>query len=610
MKQFFKSVFTHLFALCLFCGGIFALGLALVAGLAVNVEPTHTVEKGSVLMFDLGMNITDAPPGFDPGEVFAQIQGAHLPARMSLRAVVESIDAAAKDERISALHLSGNLISINYGSGYAALREVRQAIERFKDSGKPVSAYFLFADNKDYYLGSAANEVVLHPAGGLGVVGLGAQGVFWKGFFEKYGIGIEVVRAGKYKSFAETLSRQNYSPEEREQLTELLGGLWSEVVNTVAASRGIDTADFQRVVDSGEALGANAALEAKLVTRLAKEEEMLADLAEAAGKERTDLEFPKVSLQDYAVARRTAKDARKGDSSKEIAVVYAEGAIVDGDGEQGEVGANKMVDMLRDMQRDKDIKALVLRVNSPGGSGMASDRILEAIKPFREKGIPVVVSMGTVAASGGYYISMASDRIFVQPNTITGSIGVIGVLPNIEELATRQGITTDSVSTARFATTGSLLKKLQPEELAIFQRLIGEFYERFLGVVSEGRKLDRDAVHAVAQGRVWTGPAAIEHKLADELGGLQDAITYAARKADIESDYRVREYPRPQRFEEFLEDAFKTSQPAVRLLTPRSAHADPVSAGVRRIQAELKQLSQFDDPRGIYLRLPYDLALD
>lgn len=606
MKQFFKSVFTHLFALCLFFGGIFVLGMVLIVGIAATGEKRVTVPKNAILMLDLGMNITDAPPSFDPNRFFAEIQGAKPPASMSLRALIEAIDAAAADDRIQSMHISGNLISINYGSGYAALREVREAILRFRGAGKFVSAYFVYADTRDYYLASAADEIVLHPSGGLGILGLGSEQAFWKGFFDKYGIGITVVRSGKYKSFAETLTRSSFSPEEREQLTALLGGLWAEIVTASAEGRGVDAAEFQRVIDSGKALLASQAVETRLATRIAKEEEMLSDLAERATGDPEDLDFPQIDILAYASHERTESN-RRNSANDRIAVVYAEGQIVDGQGELDEVGADRLVSVLQDIREDDDVRAVVLRVNSPGGSGIASDRILDAVRPLRERGLPIVVSMGTVAASGGYYISMASDRIFVQPNTITGSIGVVGVIPDLEGLATRHGITTDRVETGRYANMGSLLRPLAPDELSLVQGLVDDFYERFLAVVSEGRNMDRDAVHAVAQGRVWTGPAAISAGLADEIGGLEQAIREAAKLAGV-TEYRIREYPRQQRFEEFLEEAMRGTEPMIRAASASSVN--PVDGLVLRFQEELRSLRRLNDPRGIYLLLPYDLTLD
>jgi protease-4 len=606
MKQFFKALFTHIFALCLFFGGIMFLGVAFIAGVAATGERKVSVESDSILHFNMSLVVTDSVPGFDTERFFAQLQGRGDPQRISLRAVVDAINAAAIDRRIRALYMSGNLIEADYGSGLAALREVRQAIERFRATGKPVVSYFINASDKDYYLASAGDEIVLHPSGAVGLVGLGSQQVFLKGMFEKYGIGITVVRTGAYKSAAESFTRDSFSNEERLQLTELLGALWDDYVATVAHARGIEPAEFQRIVDAGIPMLPREALATGIVTRLAKEDEMHGDLAELVGKDRED-EFNEISVQRYAQHIRSGHTSSRR-SGGHIAVVYAEGVIVDGVSSPGNLGADTFVETLREIHDDDDVRALVLRVNSPGGSGLASDRMLDAIRSIRDRGIPVVVSMGTVAASGGYYISMESDRILVQPNTITGSIGVIGLIPDFEELARRQGITTDRVETGRFATSGSLLRRMDPVEVSLLQRSVDDFYQQFLEVVSKGRKMPIEAVHQVAQGRVWSGPAAIDRGLADQIGGLTDAINQAATLAGLGTSFRVVEYPRPMRFEDFIEDLMKASEPLVRIMVRQTSSHDPVSILMRGVQEQLQLLRSLNDPRGVYMLMPHRIG--
>jgi protease-4 len=416
---------------------------------------------------------------------------------LQLREVTRALKAAAGDSRIKGLLVVGSLQPGGYGSGYAALEEVRAALLAFKASEKPVKAYLTYASTRDFYLASVADEVALDPYGAILLPGLAAEPMFLAGAFEKYGVGVQVTRVGKYKSAVEPYTRQDLSPENREQLQKLLDDVWGGLLDDIAAGRGLQPAAIQAVVDAEGMIRADTALAAKLVDRVAYRDEVIDDLKKATGRAGSKDTFPQIDLAAYAqVAPGAAAIATAGGR---IAVVYAEGEIVDGEGEPGQVGGTKFARELRRLRQDDDIKAIVLRVNSPGGSASASEAIQREMR-LAAKAKPVVVSMGSYAASGGYWISTYSERIFADTTTITGSIGVFGVLFDVKKLANDFGVTFDSVKTGRFADTLTISRPKTAAELAMIQRAVDWIYGEFIGKVAESRKLERAFVEEIAQG--------------------------------------------------------------------------------------------------------------
>jgi protease-4 len=341
---------------------------------------------------------------------------------------------------------------------------------------------------------------------------------------------------------------------------------------------------------------AQDALRAGLVDKLLNHDEVLDELKTLAGKGSKDKDFPQIAMEDYVKIPDTAKGKNR------IAVVYAEGGIVDGEG-PGQVGGDRLSRELRRLRLDSGVKAIVLRVNSPGGSALASELIQRELVVTRKAGKPVVVSMGTVAASGGYWISIFSDRIFAEPNTITGSIGVVGMIPSIKKLANEHGVTWDSVQMAKLGIPG-LSRPATPEELKRTQDMVDEVYDLFLTKVAEGRNLPKDKVHEIAQGRVWSGKEALNLKLVDELGGLQDAVKCAAKLAKIENDYRVDSPTPPKSPMENLMKAFGGGEK--RKLVRSSGPAEQLKAGLEQAYRKLELLS---DPRGIYAVMPYEITI-
>ena len=615
MKNFFTSFFASLTALIVFLLGACFLGfLFLGAIIAMGQKKPVAVEDGAYLVFDLSANIVDTPDqnaGFDE---FMEALGGEARSSLQLRQVTRAIEAAASDKSIKGLYLTGSMRPMGYGSGYAALKEVREALTNFRASGKPVTAYLSFAEPRDYYLASAANEVVLDPYGAIELPGLASQPMFFAGAFEKFGIGVQVTRVGKYKSAVEPYTRKDMSPENREQIQKLIDDLWKDLTLTVESARKLPAGALQKVVDAKGFIRADVAKQAKLVDRVAYLDEVLADLKAATGRKDSDKPFKQINLKAYArLVGGNGKPVRSAGPEKielnasgrgKIAIVYAEGEIVDGNGhEEGLVYGAKTARLLRGIREDDSIKAVVLRVNSPGGSVSASEEIAREVALI-QKTRPVIVSMGTLAASGGYWISAPGEHIFAEPTTITGSIGVFGLFINLQGLMNdKLGLTFDTVKTGKYADAATITRPKTPEELALFQDSVDWVYDQFVGKVAASRKLDRAVVAEIAQGRVWSGSEAVKLGLVDELGGLDAAIRYAAGKAKLGDNFKVAEYPRGKQFAEAFTDALEGRR------HEQSAFAGPVGQFVREATDELKVINRLNDPQGLYARLPFDLSL-
>lgn len=607
MKNFFTSMLGALAALMIFsvgCSLLFVGFLAVLAALGGGEKSGVAFERGSYLVFDLSTNISDAPPSIDLGSL-----GGHTDT-LQLRTVTRALRAAAKDDRIAGVFMTGDLTPAAFGSGYAALKEVRGALEAFKATGKPVTAYITYATTKTYYLASAASDLAIDPYGVILMPGLSSEPVFYAGLFEKLGVNVQVTRVGKYKSAVEPYTRREMSPENREEIAKLLNDIWGGLLADIGPSRKLEAEKIQGVVDAEGLLRAAIAKENGFVDRVAYRDEIYDALKTKTGRAGSKEPFKQVRLSDYAKIAKDIADEPKRDGDVprmigrggRIAIVYAEGVIVDGEGEPGEVGSTKFSRELRKLRQDESIKAVVLRVNSPGGSASASEVIQREIRLIK-KVKPLIVSMGTYAASGGYWIATYGDRIFAEPTTITGSIGVFGLQFDVKTGANNIGITFDSVKTGKFADALTISRPKTPEEIAVLQRMVDWIYEEFVTKVAESRNLTKEQVEAIAQGRVWSGIDAEKNGLVDELGGLDAAIAFAAEKAGLGRNYRLIEYPRQkdlmEAIQEFLED-----------VAPRYARSRSLASKLtERIEAEVKTLRAFNDPNGIYARLPLHVSI-
>jgi protease-4 len=602
MKKLLQIVWTIIKVALLAIGGLAVLAVLLVVAAALLAAGGQKIADKSVLVFNLDTRITDRPTD-ESAQALARLL-APGQSTLQLRAATVALGEAARDVRISALYLHGKLRADGYSSGYGALKELREAIQDFQKSGKPVIAYIANADNRDYYLESAADQILLNPLGLLAFRGLAARGAFFKGAADKYGFEFTPIRHGKYKSAIEPLTREDFSPENREQIEAFLKAIWGDVLNSVAGARKLPPAELQAVVDKEGLISAQSAKDRGLVTELAYEGQALDKLRQLTGRTTNGSIFPQVSLAQYAAQVRHAALLRQIGQDK-IAVVYAEGEIIEGDGGRsadGQVAGDRYARIIRELRRRKDVKAVVLRVNSPGGSAQASEAILEELRRFNAER-PVVVSMGTVAASGGYFISMASRRIVAEPGTITGSIGVFGLALNVQKIANEHGITFDTVKTGALADLGTVSRPMTPPEQAVIQNVVDHIYDEFIQRVALCRKLTTNRVDEIAQGRVWSGADALKNGLVDELGGLQQAIADAAQEAKLGTNYSVVEFPARKGFLEELSETLHGGEEPL-------AKNDFARRVTQEVMQEWRWLSGFNDPHGIYTRLPFDLELN
>ena len=585
MKSFLKTVFAS------FTGMILVLLLlAVLIGVMLTAKETpQPIEDKTLLTLNLGVPIVDRQPRQKFASVIRGALQDRKSDRQSLRAVVTALRKAAKDDRISGLYIKGNVVRDGYASGWAALKEVRKAIEAFKASGKPVITWQEGLDEATLYVVSTADRLVLNPLGLLEFNGFASEVPYFRSAFEKYGIDVQVSRVGKYKSAVEPFLLDHMSEENREQLDTLLNDLFDEVVAAVAKSRNLPVSSLHELAQKEAVVEADQALKRGLVTAVGYYDVVREKLEALTGTEAGKAIENQKSVSDY-FATLTKDDKAKD----KLAVIYAEGDIISGS-DKDQVSGDYIASLLRKARTDDDVKAVVLRVNSPGGSASASDIIQrETILLAKKK--PLVISMGAVAASGGYWISAYGDEIYAEPNTITGSIGVFGLFLNAQKLVNELGVKVEVARTAPAADVFSLFRPKTPQEMAIIQKFIDHIYAEFLDKVAEGRKLDRAAVHEIAQGRVWSGKRALELGLVDKLGGLEDAMASAAKRANLDS-YAVEEY---QKEGTLLEELMKEMGMEVQL------RQNPL---VDTTWKQVQYLLSLTDAKGIYARMPYDLII-
>ncbi|MEA5567574.1 signal peptide peptidase SppA [Anabaena sp. UHCC 0399] len=606
LKQTFASLVGTVLGLMIF-SGISTVGFFfLVLAIASSKDPGPTVKDKSVVVFDLSTNITDRKPS--SGEVLQNTLSGVRDERMTLRSVLDTIEKAKGDSRIVGIYLDATRSSGTSSLGFASLKEIRKALEEFRAAGKKVVAYGVDWGEKEYYLSSVADTVVLNPFGAMEINGLSSQPLFLAGALQKYGIGVQIVRVGKFKGAVEPLLLNKLSPENREQTQKLLDDIWGEWRTTVGKSRKITPQKLQAIADTQALLEAKTAKTNGLVDKVAYTDEVVADLKKLTNSDKDDKTFRQIDLVEYAEVPNKSLPVERQAKNK-IAVVYAEGEIVDGKGDSGQIGGDRFATILNKVRQDKNVKAVVLRINSPGGSATASEVMQREVRLTRQVK-PVVVSMGDVAASGGYWIASDSNRIFAEPNTITGSIGVFGVLLNGQKLANDNGITWDSVKTARYADSQTFARPKSSQELALYQRSVDRIYNLFLNKVAQGRKLPEQKVAEIAQGRVWSGVAAKQIGLVDEIGGLNAALTYAAKQAKLGKDWQLQEYPKEGTFGERFFG--RTIEEASTVLGVQKLDTKPnlLTAEFQKIQQELAIMQNMNDPQGVYARLPFNLKIE
>lgn len=595
MKDFLKSVFASALGtfLAVVGGGLLfgVLLVALVSSSGGGHEKTGvSLKPKTMLVIGGGLAINDTPAHGAPG-LDLLLLGGNGPELDLLRAL-EAIDLAAKDRNIAGILLSGGL-----EAGVTQKAELRKAIAAFKTSGKPVLAWIENGSQGEYYLASVADKVYVHAAGEVELKGLSSYHMYFGETLKLLGIGVQVTKVGKYKSAVEPYLGGVMSEPARAQSEALMNGIWKRILGEVARSRAVPTGALARTVDAAGVFNAAKAVELKLADRAMHRDELVKQVRDAgAAADESGTSFVQVSLQRYAGKVRLPHDGAK------VAVVYAEGEIVDGWGSPGEVGGDRLAHDLRMLRGDKRVKAVVLRVNSPGGSAFASDVVAREVGLLKKQGVPVVVSMGDVAASGGYYIAAKANVIMADPSTVTGSIGVFGLHLNYEDLAKKVNLGTDGVKTARYADLLAEHRAATPEELAIVQASVDGVYEDFLRIVAEGRGLKRDNVHEIAQGRVWLGEDARGLRLVDKLGGLRDAIKEAKSLAKLDQIELIQVPALHSGRETFLQQILSDGDEDSPLFA--KASADPAKEFLKANAKWLRQIRSLNDPRGVYLTCP------
>ena len=454
------------------------------------------------------------------------------PSSVTLLSYVRAIDAAAQDKNIGMIYMTPDNIS----AGTAQLEELRAALERFKQAGKPIVAYCQNFGNSSYYLASVADKIILDPASESTLTGVSTQMIFLKDLFDALGVDVQLIRHGKFKAAGEMYTRSSASPENRLQNQELVNSIWNTMSSQIAASRGCTQEQFNEWVENLEMCHAQDFKDKGLIDETWYKDEVEQYLCEQNGVKKIQ-EVSFVKINSYA------SKVKKGGRKNRIAVVYADGEIVNS-GKDADIVGTKMANTLRKVREDKKVKAVVFRVNSPGGSAQAAEAIRHELQLLRAEK-PVIVSFGDYAASGGYWISAESDYIFSDYNTLTGSIGVFGMIPSVGNAVSKNlKVNIETVGTSSHSDMANGIRKLDDDEVAYIQKQIEKIYDDFTGLVANGRGMSKDSVDAIGQGRVWSGADAMKIGLVDCQGGLQDAIDYAAQKVGLEKkDYRINQYP-------------------------------------------------------------------
>lgn len=522
----------------------FAILNSMVSGFGTMFESKQLmVEENTVLHMELDGAIGDYTyAAFDPGTF-------QMSKQFGLTEIIEGIELAAKDDKIEGIFLNCN----NLSAGMATIKEIRDALIKFQDEGKFVVSYHENYDKKAYYLASAAQELYVYPSGMLEFLGLGTEIMFLKGALEKLDVEMQIIRGSnnRFKSAVEPLIYEQMSEANRLQTQKYIDALWGVMTTEIGASRNLKVSRLNEIADSAYIRKSGDAVKYKMADGTLYYDQVLDSLAKRSGVDSgADVEL--LSFQKYAMKKTKEERTLAKLDDKNIAVIFAEGEIVDGVGGNNQIGGTSLSEQIRDARLDSLIEAVVLRVNSPGGSALASDIIWREVVKTKEAGKPFIVSMGDVAASGGYYIACEGDRIFAQENTITGSIGVFGIIPFTGDmLKNKLGVTFDRVQTNDHAIL-SLNKKLTDSELKLIQQGVDDIYDDFISKVGAGRNMTKVEVDSIGQGRVWAGKDAIKIGLIDEFGGLNDAISYAAEKAGIaEADIAIKYYPEAKSSELF-----------------------------------------------------------
>lgn len=602
-RRFFSGLWRAITWLRVALANLVFLALLAVIYFALSDQATEPLPQKAALQLDLSGFVVDQKTPVDPLLMFGADDAVQH--EVLVRDVVEAVEKAAKDDAIQSL-----VLKLDYlvHAGISHTLEIAAALETFRQSGKPVIAVGDYFTQSQYLLASYADEIILHPLGGVGIEGYSVYQNYYAEMLEKISVNMHVFRAGKHKSAVEPWLRNDMSPGEKQVTRAWLDDLWGQYTRVVEGNRDLSAGSVQSYVEglaqrmvAGDGDQAKDALEMGLADRIMSRTEANEYLVGLVGAQDEDGRYEAVPFEHYLWHRQMTALPKTGKAR--IAVITAQGNMLPGEQPPGDIGGDSLARLIRNTAAEDNVEALVLRVNSPGGSLFAAEVIREQVQAVRAEGMPVVVSMGPVAASGGYYIAAGADQIWAQPTTITGSIGVFAAFPTVEELMQRGGIHTDGVGTTSLAGALRLDRPLNPQLAQALQSGVGHAYDTFLQIVADGRDLPLERVDALAQGRVWSGEDAVDAGLVDSLGGLAQAIAAAAELAGVQ-DYKV----------DYRDESLTPSQQLVQQLAERfsvelgsvvGTRADSVAALARMAQPLLDaaaQVESLQDPRHIFVR--------
>ena len=590
MKEFVKMTLATIAGLFLFGFVAFFLFFAMVGAIASIGSSQPVMPREGVLQINMSaMTLTEQTQEEDP---FASLAGSGSVTPVGIYSAIKAVNAAATDPAVKFIYMKPDGAS----GGIAQIEEFRKALENFRNSGKAIVSYIENPSNASYYLASVSDKIYMTSyEGGMNMFsGLSSQMIFLKDILDRLGVNVQLIRHGKYKSAGEMYIRNSASPENMEQNTEMIESVWNSWAVEIAQSRDISVEDLNAMLDNLELNFPSDFLEKGLVDELFTREELQQQICDLYSASRFE-DVQAIQLPDYA----KLKDVENFKAKKKVAVIYAEGNIVDGDAKQ-EVAGDRFAKIIADVRKDSTVKAVVLRVNSPGGSVLASEKIKAEIDLIQKRGIPVIASYGDYAASGGYWISANCDKIYSNATTLTGSIGVFSMIPDISgTLKDKIHVNITPVNSNKHADMYGMMRPLDQAELDYMQASVENIYEKFTGLVAEGRDMTVPAVDEIAQGRVWTGAEALEIGLVDEIGTIEDAIIYAAFCIDgVQSlnDVQITAYPKPLTTMELLLESFGGGE---------SVFAGTAFEG---IETAFKNWSSSESGK-VYARLPYEFSI-
>lgn len=586
MKSFFKYVLATIVGIILSGILMFFIFLGSIGAMISSQDQPVKIDEHTVLHMELSSPIADRS-NKNPMENF-DFESFQPVNQLGLNDILANIKKAKEDENIDGIYLDFTMIP----AGMATIEEIRSALIDFKASGKFIISFADTYTQSTYYLASVADKVYLNPEGLVTWTGMRSEIMFFKEALEKIGIEAQIIRHGKFKSAVEPFMYKQMSPENREQIMTYMGSVWNHMLTRISETRNIPVEQLNKLADNLTLNSADAALEHGFVDGLKYKDEILAELKELTGEKEND-EIKSVTLAKYTKVPKKRKSLEKD----KIAVVYASGSVIMGEGAEGTIGSDRISKAIREARKDSTIKAIVFRVNSGGGSALASEVIWREVK-LAQQVKPVIASLGDVAASGGYYIVAPAEKIIANPNTITGSIGVFGMIPNGKKLLNdKLGIYVDVAKTNPHADIYSFSRPLSAKEKETIQLNIEEIYETFITHVAEGRGMTKEEVDEIGQGRVWSGANAIEIGLIDEFGGLEKAIEIAAQSANLEK-YRVVDLPK-------LKDPFQQFLENIQGNVKASILKDELGNEYKYYQ----HLQDIKNIQGIQARIPYDIEL-